>query len=275
MTLGITILGCGSSGGVPRPGSGWGACDPSNPKNRRRRCAILISRTGSHGTTQVLVDTGADLREQLIDAGITHLDGVVLTHEHADHTHGIDDLRPLVLHMRRTIDVHMDAVTGTIMSERFRYIFETLPGSNYPPIAVRHEISAGHIFTITGEGGDISIMPIEVEHGEIKALGLRVGNMAYLPDVSDIPEDARQHFAGLDVWIIDALRLRPHPAHFSLEQALGWIDRMRPRRAILTNLHTDLDHDALLARLPDHVSPAFDGMVITEDDEPSAPGRGA
>ena len=263
MTLTVTILGCGSSGGVPRPGMGWGACDPANPKNRRRRCSILIERADRRGTTRVLVDTGPDLREQLIAAGVTHLDGVVLTHEHADHTHGIDDLRPLVLHMRRTIDVYADAVTGAVMRDRFRYIFETLPGSSYPPIAVRHQITAGQPFQIEGEGGPIAILPLGVVHGEIASLALKIDQVMYLPDVSAIPPDAAPHFEGLDVWIIDALRHTPHPAHFSLREAMEWIGRTRPRQAVLTNLHTDLDHAVLLADLPSGVRPAHDGMRIS------------
>jgi phosphoribosyl 1,2-cyclic phosphate phosphodiesterase len=262
MKLRFTILGCGSSGGVPRPGSGWGECDPANPKNRRRRCSLLIERIGRKGVTRVLVDTGPDLREQLLSAGVEHLDGVVLTHEHADHTHGIDDLRPLVLHMRRTVDVHMDAVTGAIMQDRFRYIFESLPGSDYPPIAIRRDIEAGRAFTVTGGGGPIDIMPIRVIHGAIDSLALRAGSIAYLPDVSAIPAQAQAAFEGLDLWILDALRHRAHPSHFSLSEALEWIVRMKPRQAILTNLHTDLDHGWLEANLPAGVAPAHDGMAV-------------
>lgn len=265
MSLKVTILGCGSSGGVPRPGLGWGECNPANVRNRRRRCAILVEKAGKQGTTSVLVDTGPDLREQLIDAGVQRLDGVILTHEHADHTHGIDDLRPLVLHMRRTVDVFMDRVTGTIMQDRFRYIFETLPGSSYPPIAIRHEIAAGTAFGIDGPGGKIEFFPIQVAHGEIASLALKIGNLMYLPDVSAIPAEAEAYFQGLDVWIIDALRHRPHPSHFSLSEALAWIDKAKPKHAVLTNLHTDLDFDALKAAMPDGVRAAFDGMSITLD----------
>lgn len=265
MSLKVTILGCGSSGGVPRPGMGWGECSPANPRNRRRRCSILIEKTGKHGTTSVLVDTGPDLREQLLDAGVMRLDGVILTHEHADHTHGIDDLRPLVLHMRRTVDVFMDEVTGAIMLDRFRYIFETLPGSSYPPIAIRREISAGTPFGIDGPGGEIEFLPVSVVHGEINSLGLKIGGLMYLPDVSAIPAEAEPHFQGLDVWIIDALRHRPHPSHFSLSEALAWIDKARPKHAVLTNLHTDLDYAVLLAVVPDGVHVAFDGMQIAVD----------
>jgi phosphoribosyl 1,2-cyclic phosphate phosphodiesterase len=262
MSLKITILGCGSSGGVPRPGMGWGECDPANPRNRRRRCAILVERRGKHGTTSVLVDAGPDLREQLLDAKVERLDGVILTHEHADHTHGIDDLRPLVLHMRRTVDVFMDEVTGAVMLDRFRYIFESLPGSSYPPIAIRHQINAGTSFAIDGPGGKIDILPISVVHGEINSLALKIGGVMYLPDVSAIPAEAEPHFDGLDIWIIDALRHRPHPSHFSLAEALAWIGKVKPKQAVLTNLHTDLDYAALVAAMPDGVIVGFDGMVI-------------
>lgn len=263
MALKITILGCGSSGGVPRPGSGWGACDPGNPLNRRRRCAILIEKLGRRGATRVLVDAGPDLREQLIDARVEHLDGVILTHEHADHTHGIDDLRPLVLHMRKTVNVYMDDVTSEIMRARFRYIFEMLPGSGYPPIAIAHPVTPGRDIVIEGEGGALHVVPFHVQHGDILALALKVDGMLYMPDVSAIPEGAIHHLDGLDLWIIDALRPRPHPTHFSLDEALAWVERVKPREAVLTNLHTDLDHAALVKRAPPGVRPAHDGMVIT------------
>ncbi len=263
MSLTITILGCGSSGGVPRAGFGWGECDPANPRNRRRRCSILIRKAGRRGVTTVLVDTGPDLREQLLDAGVGHLDGVVLTHDHADHTHGIDDLRPLVLHMRRTIDLYMDKVTAERLRQKFRYVFETIEGSGYPPILIPHIISAGQTFRIEGAGGPVQIMPLEVVHGEINALALKIDGAVYMPDVSAIPDDVLAHLEALDLWILDALRHRSHPTHFSLSEALEWIQRMKPAGSVLTNLHTDLDHDTLTASLPPRVRPAFDGMTIT------------
>jgi phosphoribosyl 1,2-cyclic phosphate phosphodiesterase len=262
LTLRLTILGCGSSGGVPRVAEGWGACDPTNPRNRRRRCSALVERLGAAGATAALIDTSPDLREQLIDAGVKRLDGVLMTHPHADHTHGIDDLRPIFIHMGRRIDIHMNELTSLLVRRAFSYIFETPDGSSYPPMAKDLRIAADRLCRIEGAGGAIEATPFELDHGEISALGFRFGSLAYTPDVKRIPEASRKYLEGLDVWIIDALRYRPHPSHFSLEDALGWIDMMRPRRAILTNLHVDLDYETLRKKLPTHVTPAYDGMRV-------------
>ena len=263
MSLALTILGCGSSGGVPRVAQGWGACDPGNPRNMRRRCSVLLEREGDGGKTVVLVDTSPDLRWQLIDAGVERLDGVMLTHPHADHTHGIDDLRPLVIAMRKRIDIHMDAPTSAVVTDKFSYIFVTPDGSSYPPILREKRLTAGEPCEITGLGGPIASTPFDLDHGDITALGFRVGGLAYTPDLIDIPEASLPYLEGLDVWIIDALRYAPHPSHLSLQQALAWIERMRPRRAILTNLHTDLDYETLRRDLPRNVIPAYDGMRVT------------
>jgi len=262
MTLEITILGCGSSGGVPRVGSGWGACDPSNPKNRRRRCSILVERVEHNQRTSVLVDTSPDLREQLLDAEVRRLDAVLFTHEHADHTHGIDDLRPLVIAMRRRMPIYADAATQTMLSLRFGYCFETPPGSSYPPILEPNLIEAGSELRIGGPGGIVSAVPFRLVHGDIDALGFRFGSLAYAPDVSQIPEEALRYLQGLDVLIIDALRYTPHPTHFSLAEALAVIEAVKPKRSILTNLHTDLDYETLRQQLPPNVEPAFDGMRL-------------
>lgn len=263
MTTTVTILGCGSSGGVPRLGQGWGACDSTNPKNRRRRCSILIERVApTGGKTILLVDMSPDLREQLLDTGTDRLDGIVLTHSHADHTHGIDDVRPLVLNMRGLIDTHMDAATSAVVRHAFGYIFETPPGSMYPPLLNERRIESGRALSVIGPGGVIEVMPFELEHGEIGALGLRIGNVVYTPDVNRIPDSALAHLDAIDVWIIDALRYRSHPSHFSVDEALAWIARARPRAAVLTNLHNDLDYDILAGALPQGVTPAYDGMKI-------------
>ena len=210
----------------------------------------------------MLVDTGPDLREQLIDAGVTRLDAVLMTHSHADHTHGIDDLRPIYLMARRRIDVHMDEPTSLIVRNGFSYIFQSPEGSSYPPIATDLRLSAGSPCRIEGPGGTIEAIPFDLDHGDINALGFRFGGLAYTPDVKRIPEASRPWLEGLEVWIVDALRYRPHPSHFSLDDALAEIETMRPRRAILTNLHTDLDYETLRKQLPAHVIPAYDGMRV-------------
>lgn len=258
----LTILGCGSSGGVPRIGGHWGACDPENPKNTRRRCSILLQRQASEGATTVLVDTSPDLRTQLLDAGVQTLDGVLYTHEHADHTHGIDDLRAIAINTRSRVPVYFDAATGDLIKSRFAYCFKTPPQSPYPPILEPGEIVAGMAVRINGEGGPLTAMPFTVTHGDINALGFRFGGVAYTPDISDVPDASLPFLEGLDVWIIDALRRTPHPSHFSLDDALSWISRLKPKRAVLTNMHIDLDYQTLVGELPDTVEPAFDGMVI-------------
>lgn len=264
MALTVTLLGCGSSGGVPRPGSGWGACDPAEPKNRRRRCSILVERGGTGGATRLLVDTSPDLREQLIDADIRHLDAVLYSHDHADHTHGIDDLRALVLHMRRKIPVHADGSTAATLMQRFGYIFETPPGSFYPPILELRSLGVGRMLTIGGAGGEIAAMPFAVEHGPgYESLGFRFDDLAYLPDVSFVPDSARAAMVGLDTLILDCLRETPHPSHFSLSQSLDLIAELKPRRAILTNLHSDLDYTSLRKRMPEGIDVAYDGMTVT------------
>jgi phosphoribosyl 1,2-cyclic phosphate phosphodiesterase len=263
MTLKFTILGCGSSGGVPRPALGWGDCNPDNPKNRRRRTSLLVERRAGNGVTRVLIDTSPDLREQMIDAGVDSVDAVFYSHDHADHTHGIDDLRGFFIKRRRVVDVYLDERTAAIVRERFSYCFKSPAGSEYPPIVAEHRIAAGQPLTITGEGGAIAALPLLQVHGDIPSLGFRFGKVAYSCDLSDIPAETETALADLDVWIVDALRYRPHPSHFSLDDALRWIERLRPRRAILTNLHSDLDYEVLRSKLPVHVVPAFDGMTFT------------
>jgi len=264
MTLTFTILGCGSSMGVPRVALGWGECDPSNPRNRRRRCSLLVERTNAQGhKTRVLVDCSPDLRMQLLDAEVDWVDGVLITHEHADHTHGIDDLRPLFVHRRRRVDVYMDEPTSRAMHARFGYCFMTPPGSEYPPIASEKRLVPGHRVAVDGKGGPIEALPVLQEHGDIPSLGFRFGNLAYSADIKGLPADSIAALSGLDVWIVDALRKSPHPSHFNLDEALDWVARVKPKRAILTNLHTDMDYAALRAYLPATVEPAYDRMSVT------------
>ena len=266
MALKFTILGCGSSGGVPRPALGWGVCDPRNPKNRRRRTSLLVERRDAGGVTRVLIDTSPDLREQLLSAEVDWLDAVFYTHEHADHTHGIDDLRALFLHQRQRIDVYLDERTSATMHARFGYCFTTPPGSEYPPIVTEHRLAPGRQVVIEGKGGAIPVLPILQEHGDIPSLGFRFGGFSYSCDLSGLPDDSVAALAGTDTWILDALRYRPHPSHLSVDEALAWIDRIKPRRAILTNLHTDLDYDVLRGQLPPHVEPGYDGLSVVLPD---------
>lgn len=259
-----TILGCGSSGGVPRIGNDWGLCDAANSRNRRRRCSLLIEafREGAPRPTRVLIDTGADLREQLLDARVDAVDAVLYTHEHADHTHGIDDLRVLALRSHKRVDVYFSADCGARLRAAFGYCFETAPGSEYPPILTGHTIAAGDTITVSGPGGDLVVQSFLQLHGNITSLGFRVGDFAYSCDLSGFPPQSEPAISGLSVWVLDALRNSPHPSHLSLRESLELIAQFRPGQAILTDMHVDLDYAAIEAATPDHVTPAFDGMQI-------------
>lgn len=261
MSLRITILGCGSSGGVPRIGGMWGKCDPENPRNRRRRCAILVEQRTRRGTTTVLVDTPPDLREQLLSVRCEHLDGVLFTHDHADHTHGIDDLRMVAYAMKTRVACYFDADTRASLEHRFDYCFRS-KGSTYPPILKGMDLAPGVSVEIPGAGGPLAVLPVRQDHGDLPSLGFRFGSVAYSPDVSGLSEEAARQLMDLDLWIVDALRYTPHPTHFSLQQALDWTERLRTRRAILTHMTADLDYDTLRRDLPPHVEPAYDGMVV-------------
>ncbi len=258
--LRLTILGCGSSGGVPRLGGHWGDCDPENPKNQRRRCSLLVERDGPDGTTSVLIDTSPDMRSQLLDTGTGRLDGVVYTHSHADHMNGIDDLRMIVFNMKTRVPVWADGDTQNDLLSRFGYAFVQPEGSPYPPILDLKTINGP--FEIPGPGGTISLRPFRVNHGSIDALGFRMGNIVYLPDVAELYDESMTELANLDCLIIDALRRSPHPTHAHLEKTLEWIDQLKPKRAVLTNMHIDLDYATVDAETPDHITPAYDGMVI-------------
>ena len=259
--LSFTILGCGSSGGVPRIGGHWGACNPDNPKNIRRRCSLLVTRETGAGATRVLIDTSPDLRAQLIDAGVSELDAVVYTHAHADHVHGLDDLRQVVYNIGHRLPVWADGATQDALLGRFGYAFVQPAGSSYPPILDLNTIRGD--LTVEGAGGAITLRPFEVEHGAIDSLGFRIADVAYLPDVSEIKPEAWPLLDGLEVFILDALRRTPHPTHANLDTALRWIARAGARRGVLTNMHIDLDYDEVAAETPENVTPAYDGMTLT------------
>ena len=268
----FTILGCGSSPGTPRIYGDWGACDPNNPKNRRMRASLLVERIGPNGMTTVVVDTGPDFRQQMLNANVKFLDGVLYTHAHADHSHGIDDLRGYALAQKQRIQVHSDIETFEQLNASFGYCFEKPPNSMYPPTLDHHQISAGQVVTIDGKGGPVSALPIMQVHGDIHSLGFRFGafdgnqplkgGFAYSPDASDIAADQIDRLRDLDIWVVDCLMYRPHVSHFSLDQALEWIEITQPKRAILTHMHIPLDYETVMNETPRHVEPAYDGMVI-------------
>lgn len=261
--LRFTIMGCGSSPGTPRINGDWGNCDPTEPKNRRSRASLLVERIGPDGaTTRVVVDTGPDFRTQMIDAGPGPIDAAIYTHPHADHIHGIDDLRTYVLDRRRLMDVYANRLTLDRLIEAFGYCFERPAGSNYPPILLAHEIGPGEVVEIGGNGGNIHLEVLEQTHGDIVSLGFRIGRVAYCCDVSAFPDKTVERLHDLDVLIVDALQYRPHPSHFSLSEALEWIDRLKPKRAILTHMHIPLDYRTVMLETPDNVEPGHDGLVF-------------
>ncbi|MDX3924931.1 MAG: MBL fold metallo-hydrolase [Shinella sp.] len=262
----FTILGCASSPGVPRITGDWGACDPANPKNRRSRASFLVEQIGPDGITTVVIDTGPDFREQMIAAHVENIDAALYTHPHADHIHGIDDLRGFVLHNHRQIPIWADPSTMARIREGFDYCIETPAGSLYPPIVTANLIDPlDRPVAIDGAGGTITFQPLLQIHGSIHSLGFRIGDVAYCTDVSDFPESTVEKLADLDLLVIDALQYRFHASHLSLEQALGWIERLSPRRAVLTHMHVPLDYDTVMRETPDNVEPAYDQMAIEFD----------
>ena len=267
----FTFLGTGSSGGVPRVGNDWGACDPTNPRNRRRRCCALIDAgdlAQPDACTRILIDASPDLREQLLDAQVHHLNALVFSHDHADQSHGIDDVRALALHMRRRVPTYMDQPTAATLVKRFEYCFEGKGG--YPAILdFCRTIEPLAAFDIPGDGGTVKILPLRQQHGRIESLGFRSGSMAYCNDVHELPPETVDAIRGVDTLVVDALRYTPHPSHAHLEQALSWIDEISPKQALLTNLHVDMDYDELKAQLPSHVAPAYDGLSFEFDPTPA------
>jgi phosphoribosyl 1,2-cyclic phosphate phosphodiesterase len=267
-TMEVTILGCGSSGGVPRADGDWGACDPADPRNRRSRCSMVARRLSGQGAahdTTVLIDTAPDFQWQAAGAGIKRIDAVLFTHDHADQTHGIDDLRAFAIRNRRRTPCHMDAATQASLLRRFGYIFRG--EGAYPPICEDHLLPEhGHAWSVDGPSGAIPITSFDQDHGlGVRSVGFRLGPVGYSSDVVDLTPEAFSVLEGVKVWIVDALRYNPHPTHAHLDRTLGWIARVRPERAILTNMHIDLDYATLAAQLPPGVEPAVDGLRFTVD----------
>jgi phosphoribosyl 1,2-cyclic phosphate phosphodiesterase len=249
----VTVLGCGTSSGVPRIGNDWGACDPDEPKNRRRRVSILVEHAG----VRLLVDTSPDFREQLLSADVDRLDAILFTHDHADHTHGIDDVRQLFHAMGRPVDCYAHPATWARLRPRFDYVFEGRDG--YPPTCIAHDMPGR--LTL----GELAVTWFPQIHGDIKSAGFRfeaAGRaVAYSTDVNDLPPEADAALENLDLWIVDALRRRPHPTHAHLERTLGWIERYRPAHAVLTHMDQSMDYATLAAELPAGVEPGYDMMV--------------
>ncbi len=271
MTLRFTILGCGYLGRRAADRTGLGRLQ--SRKSAQPAPPVLAAGRAPRqdGRTIVLVDTSPDLREQLLDAEAERLDAVLYTHPHADHVHGIDDLRGVFLHLRRRIDVHLDEPTARAVHARFGYCFATPPGSEYPPILTEHRIVAGRPIEVEGPGGRISACrscrTMATSHRW--ASGSAIWRIR--PTSKTCRKAAWSCLAGLDIWIVDALRYMPHSSHFNVDEALDWIARLKPKRAILTNLHADLDYEELRGKLPPHIEPAYDGMAIELGTGISAP----
>lgn len=253
----VTVLGCGGSGGVPLIDGNWGRCNPNNPKNWRRRVSVLVE----DGDNVILIDTSPDLRLQLLEAGVTRLDAVLYTHDHADHCHGIDELRAFG-HDRKGVPIpaYGTAETLDLLRQRFRYIFEqSQDGSSalYRPLLEPRPIDGA--FSI----GDLKVVSFVQDHGYgTTTTGYRIGAMAYSTDVVGLDHAAFAALADLELWIVDCLRYEPHPTHAHFDLTLSWIDRAKPKRAVLTHLNHMLDYDELASRCPPGVEPGFDGMVI-------------
>jgi phosphoribosyl 1,2-cyclic phosphate phosphodiesterase len=263
------MLGCGSSGGVPRLDGDWGDCDPRERKNYRSRCSLLVEQAADlkaldeGEATRLLIDTSPDLRTQWLAARATALDGVVFTHTHADQLHGIDDLRALVYRRQAKLPAFANPAAAEEIATRFDYIFETPPGSGYPPLLSMTPLQAGESVGVTGPGGDLAFSLFDVEHGGAACSGVRVGPIAYTPDVNGLDDAAFAALSAVSVWIVDALREKPHPTHAHLAQSLEWLEQVGAGLGLLTNLHIDLDYRALLKRLPDGVRPGYDGLSVT------------
>ena len=258
----VKIIGCGSTTGFPRIGNDWGDCDSKNKKNNRNRCSLLIERYSEDQVTRVVIDTGPDLRIQLNSVNAMMIDAVFYTHEHADHTHGIDDLRVFSIRKREKINIFASKSTSHYLEKKFGYCFKTPKESSYPAILSMNIIEKGLKYIVSGKGGDIIIEPFELVHGDIKSFGFKINDFAYSPDVSFIPLESHKYVQGLEYWVIDALRWDKHPTHFSVDEALELIAKFNVKNGILTNMHIDLDYNVLIDYLPKNVEPGYDGLCL-------------
>ena len=260
-----TILGCGSSGGVPRIDGDWGVCDPNNIKNIRTRCSILVEKITNDKKTVVLIDTSPDMRQQLLKAGVKKIDAVLYTHDHADQSGGIDDLRIFALRKRERVNVYFDKDTASRLIPRFNYCFKSGEKHGYPSILSENIINPYEELIISGEGGEISFIPFLQHHGTIFSLGFNYNGIAYSSDVVDFPDKSLKYIYNLDYWIVDALRITPHPTHAHLDKTLQWIKEYNCKKALLTNMHIDLDYQQLSNDLPNNVKPSYDGYNFSID----------
>lgn len=248
-----TILGCGSSGGVPRTDGYWGDCNPDNPKNNRTRCSLFVRMNDA---VNIIIDTSPDMRFHTLRENIKHIDAVFFTHDHADQTHGIDDIRAFTFIRQDTIPCYADKYTADILQKRFDYIFHSAPNSGYPAIM------SMNIIEDSFEYHGMMIETFACPHGQITAKGFIIQDVAYSPDVHHLSDETLNSLKNKDLkyWVVDCLRYTPHPTHAHLERVLEWNNIVKPKTMILTNLHFDLDYDVLLKQLPENIIPAYDGM---------------
>ena len=254
----ITILGCGSSNGVPSIGLGWGNCNPYNPKNRRLRSSIFVEKQSK----KILIDVTPDFREQALTHNINHIDAIFFTHAHADHTHGIDDLRWINIAMQKPINIYASAITLSDIENRFGYVFKPLAsGINffYKPVLISHTITQD-IQDLTVSG--IKITTFKQYHGACNSLGLKIGNFVYSTDVVDFPEDSKKYLYNLDVWVVDCLRYNPHKTHAHLNKVLGWVEEFKPKKVYMTHMSILFDYQKAILDTPKNVLPAYDGLII-------------